>query len=123
MVRRSLTPELLEFIRDQRRNATDAESLLWECLRGHQLGGYKFRRQHPAAGYVLDFYCPMVKLAIEVDGCVHNQKDQHEYDSQRTENLAHLGIKVIRFWNSEVLNDTDRVLLQIQRELDARNSR
>lgn len=61
----------LELCRDFRKNPTKAEACLWEILRSKQLEGYKFRRQHPMKGYILDFYCPELKLAIEVDGQIH----------------------------------------------------
>src|SRR5215470_4883825 len=67
-----LPPALLQAARDLRQHMTDAEQCLWQCLRGKQLDGFRFRRQHPIARFVLDFYCPTARLAIEIDGGQHN---------------------------------------------------
>ena len=69
-----------------------------------------FRRQHPVSGYILDFYCPHLKLAIELDGSVHAKDDKKEKDEKRTEDLQTNGIKVIRFWNNEVLENIESVV-------------
>jgi len=110
MVRRSLSPELLERCREFRQSPTKAEELLWECLRNKRLNGYKFRRQHPAGGYILDFYCPVAKLEIELDGSIHQIEERFVYDRKREEDLARLGVKTIRFWNNEVTSNIERVL-------------
>ena len=86
--------------RQLRRDATTAEALLWEALRDRRLDGLKFRRQHPVRPFVLDFFCPACKLAIELDGDIHD--DQREQDEARTEYLVSLGYRVIRFNNEEV---------------------
>ena len=123
MVRRSLSPELHEEILNQSANPTKAESLLWDALRKHKLDGCKFRRQHPALGYILDFYCSEVKLGIELDGNVHRDPNQRTYDTQRTDDLAELGIKLIRFWNFEVEKNLQGVLHRIMIEvMDRRNN-
>ncbi|MBT0653780.1 endonuclease domain-containing protein [Geomobilimonas luticola] len=109
---------LLEAARAFRRTMTDAEQLLWYCLRRKQLGGFRFRRQHPVERFVLDFYCCEAKLAIELDGGQHNAPDAKIRDAERTAFLATHDIKVIRFWNSEVLSNTEGVL---QRIYDALN--
>jgi very-short-patch-repair endonuclease len=90
---------------------------MWNILRDRQFLGYKFRRQHPLNGYILDFYCHQAKLAIELDGGQNNEPQQANYDQQRTENLEELGIRVIRFWNGEVLQDTQAVMVAIERML------
>jgi very-short-patch-repair endonuclease len=110
LIHRSLSPELLEICREQRKKPTEAEAILWECLRNSRLKGYKFRRQHPAGGYILDFYCPVVRVGIEVDGGIHLEKEQVEYDRMRSNDLAELGIEVIRFWNSEIITQPGQVL-------------
>lgn len=97
-----------------RRNETSEEKLLWKYLRRGQLG-YKFKRQFSVGPYVLDFYNPRNKLAIELDGVQH--LENKEYDSERTMYLNSLGINVLRFWNSEVNNDIDKVLRKIASEL------
>lgn len=82
------------------------------------MNGYKFRRQHPVAGFILDFYCPQRRLAIEVDGEIHKDKETKEYDLERTRILAENGIRVLRFWNSKVENETEKVLVLIAKALD-----
>ncbi len=92
---------------------TDAEQLLWHCLRRKQLGGFRFRRQHPVEKFILDFYCCEVKLAIELDGGQHNEPDAKTRDKERSELLAGHGIQVIRFWNNEVFANTEGALQRI----------
>lgn len=94
-----------------RKNATDAERLLWQYLRNRQIGGYKYRRQHPISGYFADFACEELKLVVELDGGQH--AEQVAYDTGRTTVLKRLGYKVVRFWNHEVLVETDVVLSRI----------
>ena len=83
---------------------------MWHCLRQKQLGGFRFRRQHPFEQYVLDFYCYEAKLAVELDGSQHSQLDAITYDAERTAFLKQHGIRVIRFWNNEVFQNLDGVL-------------
>ena len=104
----------LELCREFRKNPTKAEACLWEILRTKRLDGFKFRRQHPMGDYILDFYCPELKLAIEVDGQVHMDEEQKIYNQERTNNLKENGISVIRFWNSEVQNDISSVVNRIR---------
>jgi len=96
---------LIENARQLRKNATDAEMLLWNILRDRQLENKKFRRQHPIGNYVLDFYCDTDKLAIELDGGQH--ADQKAYDQKRTDFLNAQGITVLRFWNNDVLTNIE----------------
>ena len=91
-----------------RHEPTKAERLLWQKLRCRQLGGYKFRRQHPIGNYIVDFYCAETKLIIEVDGDIHAY--QEAYDAERTMDLEMLGYRVIRFWNGQILQEMDGVL-------------
>ena len=90
---------------------TDAEQRLWRHLRMHQMEGFKFRRQHPVDGYILDFACVELMLAIELDGGQH--ADAIEADGIRTQALNQAGWKVLRFWNNDVLANTEAVLLSI----------
>jgi very-short-patch-repair endonuclease len=99
-----------ENAKELRHNETPAEKKLWQCLRNRQLKGLKFRRQHPIDKYVLDFYCHECKLAIELDGGIHDQKMNKLYDEARTTDLNEEGIKVIRFRNGEVMNDIEGVI-------------
>ena len=90
-----------------RKNLTDAEQRLWNCLRRKQMGHFKFRRQHPFADYVIDFVCLEAMLAVEVDGGQHSE--QREEDAVRTKRLSEAGFKVLRFWNNDVLQDVEAV--------------
>ena len=96
-----------------RTNPTFPEQLLWSVLRGKQLGGLRFRRQHPIEPYVVDFYCPSARLAIELDGESHDGQEQ--YDQQRTRCLEDQGIHVLRVSNDDVLGSLDGVLELIAR--------
>jgi very-short-patch-repair endonuclease len=109
-----VSTELRRRAKELRRSQTDAEEKLWMRLRGSQIPDAKFRRQHPIASLVADFCCPKRRLVVEVDGGQHadNVRDQ-----KRTAYLTRLGFKVIRFWNHEVLNDTDAVVDKISDEL------
>ena len=109
----ALDPQLLALARKLRQEQTDAEQLLWHLLRNRQFGGVKFRRQYPVAPYVLDFYCHEARLAIEVDGGQHNEPDRERRDAERVAHLGAQGITVIRFWNHEVLQETEAVLEQL----------
>ena len=109
--------ELLTFAKQLRKGQTDAEVFIWYLLRDHRFCGFKFRRQFPIAGYILDFYCHTAKLAIELDGGGHNDEEQRRYDQERTKVLEEAGIRVVRFWNHDVLNDLESVLEAIYTEL------
>lgn len=100
-------PTAKAFATHLRTTLTDAERKLWQRLRGRQLGA-KFRRQHPFQGYVLDFVCLEQRLVVEVDGSQH--AEAAERDAARTEVLAHAGFQVLRFWNNDVLMETDAVV-------------
>jgi very-short-patch-repair endonuclease len=113
----SAKPQLTTRARQLRRQATDAETRLWKHLRNRQLGA-KFRRQVPVGGYILDFYCLEAKLGLELDGGQHLL--QAAYDRKRTEELAGLGIRVLRFWDNAVLTELEAVVREILAELDAR---
>ncbi|MHB9101850.1 MAG: DUF559 domain-containing protein, partial [Sulfuricella sp.] len=111
----NLPSELREFARELRQNQTDAENLLWMLLRDRRFAGQKFRRQHPLPPYVIDFYCHEEKLAVELDGGQH--ADNIEYDEARTKFIAEQGIRVIRYWNNQVLQETESVLQHLWNEL------
>ena len=110
---RGTTAEIEEAARRLRRNMTPAEQTLWDALKGRQVAGMKFRRQHPVGPFILDFYCPERKLVIELDGAIHEV--QANRDQVRTEQLADYGYHVIRFRNDEVFDDLDSVLERILR--------
>lgn len=109
-VKTTIPTNILEFARELRRQSTDAESLLWRLLRGRRINCAKFRRQHGFPPYILDFYCHELKLAIELDGGQHNEERRHRRDARRDDYLAAHGIRVLRFWNNEVLGDTEGVM-------------
>ena len=106
-----------EIARHLRKNQTEAETLLWSRLRAKQLAGYRFRRQHPIRGYVVDFVCLEKKLVIELDGSQH--VEQASADMVRTASIERDGFRVIRFWNNDVFGNLDGVLEQILSALEA----
>jgi very-short-patch-repair endonuclease len=97
-----------------RKNMTTAEKILWQQLRNRKVEGLKFRRQHAVDIFILDFYCHEQKLAIEVDGEIHNMEDRKEWDKNRTYELNEFGIQILRFSNDNVINQTDRVITSIK---------
>ena len=103
-----------------RREGTEAERALWRLLRGRQLAGHKFRRQHEFGGFVLDFYCAEVRLAIEVDGGQHFSEEGAARDDERTRFLEANGIRVLRFTNTEIQSELDAVGEAILRQLTSR---
>ncbi|MFA4975489.1 MAG: endonuclease domain-containing protein [Candidatus Paceibacterota bacterium] len=102
--------------RHLRQEETKVEKILWEKLRNRKLG-LKFRRQHPIDMYILDFYVPEIKFGIELDGSIHNIKENKEYDKERTEYLRSKNIKILRFQNSEIENNLDMVLNKIKEKI------
>jgi very-short-patch-repair endonuclease len=106
-------PKISRLARNLRKNQTDAEQILWSKLRSRGLSGFKFRRQHPIENYILDFYCSEAQLAIEIDGGQHSEEINIKRDCQRTAFLNQKGIRVIRFWNNDVIENTNEVLEEI----------
>lgn len=97
-----------------RNNSTSAESILWRYLKGNQLEGRKFRRQHSILYYILDFYCPFEKINIELDGMHHFEGDGPEQDRERDEYLKSLNIRTLRFENKQVFENIHAVLNEIK---------
>ena len=95
--------------RKLRKNSTKAEKRLWMLLRRKALQGIKFYRQYPIGYYIVDFYCPKHNLVIEIDGGIHNNQEQQEYDQERQNHLEGTGLSVLRFSNEEVLTQIHRV--------------
>ena len=93
-----------------RNNATDAERILWASLKSGQLQGYKFRRQQGIGQYIVDFYCPAKKVAIEIDGITHWTDKDQLHDLERQQAIESLGIRVLRFTNDDVYKNRDGVL-------------
>lgn len=104
---REIPREALEFARKLRHEQTDAESRLWDMLRDRRLGGHEFSRQHPMPPYTLDFYCHQAGLVVELDGGQHAGSAR---DARRDAWLAQQGLRVLRFWNNQVLQETESVL-------------
>lgn len=97
-----------------RKEQTYCEKLAWMFLRNRQMLGYKFRRQYSIDQYVIDFYCPMLKLAIESDGDVHDDPDQKKYDAERQEDIEKFGITFVRIINEELLGNPNKVFAKIE---------
>lgn len=110
------SPKIFEHARLLRKNETPAEKVLWSRLSGKQLG-VKFRRQNPMHLYVVDFYCHDKKLAIELDGSIHNTYQKQVEDNIRTDTLNSFGIRLLRFRNEEALHQTDSVIEVIKKAL------
>ena len=105
------------FARQLRAASTDAELRIWNFLKNRNLGGFKFRRQHPIPPYTVDFICLERRLIVELDGGQH--LEQAAYDAGRTAFLESKGFRVIRFWDDEALIQTEGVLEEILRGLTA----
>jgi very-short-patch-repair endonuclease len=108
---RDTTPEIIAAARRLRQTLTPAEQILWQAIQKKQLGGLRFRRQHPISTFIVDFYCPECHLAIELDGSSHDA--QSNYDAERTEKLKLFGYRVLRFRNEAVMTDLENVLRKI----------
>ncbi|MDO5664790.1 MAG: endonuclease domain-containing protein [Bacteroidia bacterium] len=104
--------------RKLRKNMTAAETSLWEMIRRKQLNGVRFLRQYSVENFILDFYSPKYKLAIELDDEVHNEKYQQERDENRTKRLNELEITVLRFENFEVFDYPMRTLTEIREYIE-----
>lgn len=109
---RNRQPHKISFARHLRRNMSDAERKLWRHLRDPDVFTFRFRRQHPVGKYIVDFVCLDRNLVIEFDGGQHDSDDASE--KARTEFLESLGFEVLRFWNNEVLQETEAVVLKIK---------
>ena len=108
-------PHLKTFRKQLRNQLTPAEARLWTHLKSSQLDGRKFRRQHSVGNYILDFYCPSERLAIELDGEVHNNVIAAQYDKERDIFLQHTGIKVLRFENRIVFENPEWLLSEVKK--------
>ena len=107
-------PESQTILRRELRNrSTSAEATLWKLLKNSQAGGYKFRRQHGIGPFVLDFYCPLLRLCIELDGGVHQMPLADVKDEMRTKFLNEQGITVLRFENDVVLRNPQSIVEKI----------
>jgi very-short-patch-repair endonuclease len=113
-MRRDVPDRLRQFAKAMRSDATKAENILWQALRRSQLGGFKFKRQVPIDGYILDFVCFEARLTVEVDGAQHAESTK---DLARDAHLSKQGFRTVRVWNHEVTTNLGGVCLTILAEL------
>ncbi|NUJ97378.1 endonuclease domain-containing protein [Candidatus Gracilibacteria bacterium] len=111
-------PALKQTRKVLRKNQTKPEEIFWNKVRNKQFLGWKFRRQHSIGRYIMDFYCKELNLCIEIDGDNHFENEQKEYDEIRTEFLKTAGIKVCRFTNKEIMENSDGVLATLEEIID-----
>jgi very-short-patch-repair endonuclease len=107
-------PRLKELAKKLRNNSTKSEIILWLKLKNKQLYNYKFIRQKPIDNYILDFYCPELKLGIELDGYSHELEEVHTKDLKKEKRLNELGIVILRFKDEQVFNDIENVIKEIE---------
>jgi very-short-patch-repair endonuclease len=115
--KRDHSRRLLAFARQMRKKPTDAEQKLWYLLRRGKLDGYRFRRQVPVAGYIVDFCCLPAGLGVEADGGQHYGEEATEYDRLRSEAILQKGVRILRFSDYDILKYPDAVQATIYREL------
>jgi very-short-patch-repair endonuclease len=106
---------VIELSRQLRAGMTETEKLLWNKLECKKLDGFRFRKQHPIGRYIVDFYCHSLKLAIEVDGEIHDS--QKEYDNNRDNFLSALGCSVLRFSNKQITENLAEVISFVQEHI------
>ncbi len=104
-------------VRQMRHEPTPAEATLWQRIRNRRLAGEKFRRQHTAGNFIVDFICIERSLIVEVDGEIHDQPEQQVYDAERQAFLESLGFRVLRFTNTEILQSLEEVAQKIAKAL------
>ena len=107
--------DIFEKAKSLRANMTIAEKILWEHINKNKLG-YRFKPQHPIDIFIVDFYCHRIGLVIEVDGEIH--LSQQEYDTGRTAELEKYGLRIVRFTNNEVINETEKVINKIKKVIN-----
>jgi very-short-patch-repair endonuclease len=115
---RRSTPKVLHRAGELRKEPTPAERKLWSYLRLMRQGGVRFRRQHAIGPFITDFCAPRKKIVIELDGSQHLEQQGH--DRERTDYLQTQGYKVIRFWNNDVMNNVEAVIVEISEALAGR---
>jgi very-short-patch-repair endonuclease len=106
-------PKLFEFAKRMRYAPTEAEKLMWQILTGDEFRQHKFRRQHPIAKYIADFYSHLLVFVVEIDGGYHLEPAQKEFDDFRDEDMHQLGIRVMRFTNDEVIHAREKVIRKL----------
>lgn len=115
LIGQKIAPEKREAALQLRKSMTPAENKLWKCMRRYPLKQYRFRRQQIIDGFIVDFYCHMHGLVIEVDGGIHNQ--QKDYDAARQQAFEDRGLVVLRFTNEKVFKNSNDVVREIIRTL------
>jgi len=100
--------------RKLRQNQTEAEKLIWRFLRSRQLLGHKFKRQYSIDHFVIDFYCPELKLAVEADGATHNESGRKEYDIRREKYLNKFGVSFVRIKDEELFGNPNKAFDKIE---------
>ena len=108
--------EMQERRRQLRNNMTYCEKLVWMYLRKKQMKA-RFLRQYSIDNYVVDFYCPKLKLAVEVDGSIHEEKEQKIYDKVRQQYLEGFGVKFVRIKNEELMGNANKAFEKIEAEI------
>jgi very-short-patch-repair endonuclease len=109
---RGATADTFRFAASLRASETYAEKLLWRRLKMKQLG-FRFKRQHPIAEFIVDFYCPKAQLVVEVDGNAHDNSRHRLYDEERTKAIERYGLTVVRIRNEEIIHDIEKVIAKI----------
>lgn len=109
--------------RELRNNQTAAEKILWKYVSKNKIEGLRFLRQYSIGPYILDFYCPKIRLGIELDGSSHVGKENKLYDMDRNKYLESLDIGVIRFWNNDILKNTKNVLSELLNKIKQLNNK
>ena len=110
-MRSRITPEKIALARQFRKEPTQSEDTVWQILRNRQILNLKWRRQHVIEGFIADFYCAELKLALEIDGEIHNNEESQNYDTVRDEVFADVGINTIRVKSKECDEDTLTAIL------------
>ena len=108
--------KMLEVAREFRKEPQPSEAMLWQALRRKQLRGHKFRRQQPIGSFIVDFYCDVAALIVEVDGPIH--ASQARADAERQQILEQLGLRVLRISSRDVESDLPRVVRLVEDALD-----
>jgi len=114
--------ELLKRAKQLRMNLTKTESLLWDRLKNKKNFPIRWRRQHPAHKFILDFYCPFLKLAVEIDGDSHLSESAKFYDQDRDKIMLEFGVTTLRFTNDDILKRIDGVENKIRVEIEKRSN-
>jgi very-short-patch-repair endonuclease len=103
--------------RQLRKDQTYCEKIVWHYLRDRRFLGFKFRRQYSIDQFVIDFYCPVLKLAVELDGSIHDEPDQKEYDKHRQEYLESFGVTFVRITNDELMSNANMAFKKIEEQI------